>query len=220
MLNWLADAVLGSTVTLEQVVGEKQRHLARVVRELDWERKRIEREERKLVPEMKALARDGHMQAVKMQARGLMRARRQYTQLVKTRTQMQAVSSQLSALKSTHQVSQAMRGVLQIMSALNQSLKLESVQRLMVEFARQNELMDGKTEAIGGAIDDAMAGSDDEAEESAMIARVLDDVGIDLGQEMADVPRDAAPCAEPQRDEVDAETEALLARLANLKPSD
>ena len=52
----------------------------------------------------------------------------------------------------------------QAMSKMNRQMKLPQVQKIMMDFERQSEMLDMKTEMMEDAVDDAMEGSDDEEE--------------------------------------------------------
>ena len=47
---------------------------------------------------------------------------------------------------------------------MNRQMKLPQVQKIMMDFERQSEMLDMKTEMMEDAVDDAMEGSDDEEE--------------------------------------------------------
>jgi len=49
-------------------------------------------------------------------------------------------------------------------------LKLPQIQKIMMEFEKQSEIMDMKEEMMNDAIDDAMGDEDDEEERSVMAA--------------------------------------------------
>ena len=48
-------------------------------------------------------------------------------------------------------------------------LKLPQIQKIMMEFERQSEIMDMKEEMMNDAIDDAMGDEDDEEERSVLL---------------------------------------------------
>ena len=58
------------------------------------------------------------------------------------------------------------------MFPLCMQVNLPQFQKLIMEFEKQNELMDMKTEMITDAIDDAMGASDDEEETDQVLGQV------------------------------------------------
>lgn len=69
-------------------------------------------------------------------------------------------------------MAQAMRGVTKAMRSMNKQLNLPQIQKIMMEFERQSEIMDMKEEMMGEAIDDAMADEGDEEETEAVVSQV------------------------------------------------
>ncbi|KFO57557.1 Charged multivesicular body protein 2a, partial [Corvus brachyrhynchos] len=64
-------------------------------------------------------------------------------------------------------------------------LKLPQIQRILLEFQKQSELMDMKEELMNDAIDDALGDEDDEDESDAVVSQVLDELGLNLTDELA-----------------------------------
>ncbi|KGL73304.1 Charged multivesicular body protein 2a, partial [Tinamus guttatus] len=64
-------------------------------------------------------------------------------------------------------------------------LKLPQIQKIMMEFEKQAEIMDMKEELMSDAIDDAMGDEDDEEESDAVVSQVLDELGLTLTDELA-----------------------------------
>lgn len=65
-----------------------------------------------------------------------------------------------------------MKGVTRAMRNMNKQLNLPQIQKIMMEFERQSEMMDMKEEMMGDAIDDAMGDVDDEEETEAVVNQV------------------------------------------------
>ena len=66
------------------------------------------------------------------------------------------------------------------MGAMNKAMNLPHLQKLMQQFQMADAQLDDKTEMMGDAIDDAVAGENDEEEEAEIVGRVLDEIGIDF----------------------------------------
>ena len=65
-----------------------------------------------------------------------------------------------------------MKGVTRAMKSMNKQLNLPQIQKIMMEFEKQSEIMDMKEEMMGDAIDDAMGDVDDEQETEAVVNQV------------------------------------------------
>ena len=205
-----------------EVLRENQRALKKAMRELDRERTGMQRNEKKIIADCKKAAKDGQMGAAKVMARDLVRTRKYIQKFYQMRTQLQAVSLRIQTLKSNQAMAEAMVGVTRAMRTMNASMNLPQIQGIMMEFERQSEVMDMKQEMMDDAIDDAMASDEDEDEEEAILGRVMEEIGIDFSETLADAPSGsliAAPAdADAARTPVAADADSdLQARLNNLR---
>jgi hypothetical protein len=76
---------------------------------------------------------------------------------------------------------QSMKGATQILGSMNRTMNLPALQRIAMEFERENDIMDQRQEMMDDAIDD-MTGVDEEAEGDEVIEQVLEEIGVDLKQ--------------------------------------
>jgi len=70
-------------------------------------------------------------------------------------------------------------------------MNLPALQRIAMEFEKENDIMDQRQEMMDDAIDDA-TGMEDEEESEDVVNQVLDEIGIDLGQAVGTVISTAA----------------------------
>jgi charged multivesicular body protein 2A len=76
---------------------------------------------------------------------------------------------------------QSMKGATQILGSMNRTMNLPALQRIAMEFERENDIMDQRQEMMDDAIDDSM-GVDEEAEGDEVVEQVLEEIGVDLRQ--------------------------------------
>lgn len=180
-------ALFGRRKTPEEMLRQNQRALNKVIRELDRERSQLERQEKKLVVDIKKMAKSGQIEAVKIMAKDLVRTRNFVKKFILMRANIQAISLKVQTLKSQAAMANAMKGVTKALKRMNTKLNLPQLQKIMMEFERESEIMDLKEETISDTIDDAI-GEDDEDEESEVIVnQVLDELGISLDHELSEV---------------------------------
>uniref|UniRef100_A0A3P8W5R4 Charged multivesicular body protein 2A n=1 Tax=Cynoglossus semilaevis TaxID=244447 RepID=A0A3P8W5R4_CYNSE len=155
--------LFGKRKTPEEILKQNQRALNRAMRELDRERMKLEQQEKKIIADIKKMAKQGQM------------------------------------------------------------LKLPQIQKIMMEFEKQSEIMDMKEEMMNDAIDDAMGDEDDEEESDAIVSQVLDELGLNLSDELSNLPAPGGNLsvaggkkAEPQAALADADAD-LEERLNNLR---
>ncbi len=81
-----------------------------VVRELDKERTALERQEKKLVADIKKMAKSGQMEAVKIMAKDLVRTRNFVKKFILMKANIQAIALKVQTLRSQAAMANAMKG--------------------------------------------------------------------------------------------------------------
>ncbi|KRZ89398.1 Charged multivesicular body protein 2a [Trichinella sp. T8] len=214
------DFLFGRRKTPQEMLRQNQRALNRAMRDLDREKMHLENQEKKIIIDIKKMAKAGQMDAVKVMAKDLVRTRRYVKKFIMMRANIQAVSLKIQTLKSQDAMAQAMKGVTKAMMSMNQQLKLPQIQRIMSDFERQSDLMEMKEEMMNDAIDDAMADEGDEEETDAIVSQVLDELGIQFNEEINKLPPAASTVSPVTGKEQTALADAdanLQARLENLR---
>lgn len=136
--------------------------------------------------------------------------RKNQEKFVTMQAQLRAVSLQMTEMQSTVALQESMRNATRSMMVMNRQMNLPALQRIMMEFQKQSEMMEMKQEVMQDAVDDALEDDEDVEEQEAIVGAVLDELGIEMGDNLADAPKNKAVV----EDEQDKELEA---RLANLK---
>jgi len=191
----------GKRQTPQERLRKHQRALEKAQRELDRERQKLEGQEKKLIVEIKKSAKNGQLGACKIQAKDLVRTRRYIQKFYQMKTQLQAVSLRIQTVRSNEQMMQSMKGATTLLGSMNRSMNLPALQRIAMEFERENDIMDQREEMMGDAIDD-VTGLDDEEETDEVVNQVLDELGLDLGMALGDAPTGIATKSTPERTRV------------------
>ncbi len=147
-MDWL----FGRKMTPDEMLRKNQRALNKAMRELDRERAKMEQQEKKIIADIKKMAKQGQMDAVKIMAKDLVRTRRYVKKFMLMRANIQAVSLKIQTLKSQNAMAQAMKGVTKAMGNMNKQMKLPEIQKIMAEFEKQSEIMDMKEEMMTDVI--------------------------------------------------------------------
>jgi charged multivesicular body protein 2A len=205
--------VFGEQKSTKEIVKEQQRLLKRSIRQLDRERKGLERQEAKLVQDIKAKAKAGQMKSVKIMAKDLVRLRKHQEKFLNLSSQLQAINLQMTTMTSQQALVTSMKQATKAMTRLNRQVKLPALQKTMMEFQRESEKMEMQSEMMGEAIDDAMEDEEDEEDEERIVNQVLDELDIRFEEDLVD-----APSTQLQKDkaELQAADKALEDRLKNL----
>lgn len=76
---------------------------------------------------------------------------------------------------------QAMKGATMALGSMNATMNLPSLQRIAMEFERENDVMEQRQEIMDDVMDDAMdVGAEEEGDE--VVEQVLEEIGVDLSQ--------------------------------------
>lgn len=185
MMEWL----FGKRMTPDEMIRKNQRALNKAMRDLDREKMKMEQQEKKVIADIKKLAKEGQMDAVKIMALDLVRTRRYVKKFMLMKANIQAVSLKIQTLKSQNTMAQAMNGVTKAMANMNRQLNLPQIQKILHEFEKQSEIMDMKEEMINDTMDDAMEDEGDEEESDAVVSQVLDELGLQLGDQLSGLPQ-------------------------------
>ncbi|KAL8939862.1 MAG: hypothetical protein Q9216_003113 [Gyalolechia sp. 2 TL-2023] len=183
----IVEWAFGKRMTPQERLRKHQRALEKTQRELDRERVKLENQEKKLVQDIRKSAKNGQMGACKIQAKDLVRTRRYIDKFYSMRTQLQAISLRIQTVRSNEQMMQSMKGATSLLGSMNRQMNLPALQRIAMEFEKENDVMDQRQEMMDDAIDD-VTGLEDEEEGDEVVNKVLDEIGVDLGQAMGETP--------------------------------
>ena len=87
--------------------------------------------------------------------------------------------------RTNEQMMQAMKGATQALGSMNRSMNLPQLQRIAMEFERENEIMEQRQEIMEDDVEYAME-MDIEEEGDEVVERVLEEIGVDLSQAVSD----------------------------------
>ncbi len=167
---------------------ENKRVINRAIRELDREKSNLERQEKKLIADIKKNAKANQMGAVKVLAKDLVRTRNYVTKFIEFRSHLQGVALKLEVVRSHEAMSSAMKDITKAMVKLNKQVNVKSLQKIMIEFMKENERSELTGEMMGDAIDDALTEEGDAEAEEAIVGQVLDEIGISFDEAVPQVP--------------------------------
>jgi charged multivesicular body protein 2B len=119
----------------------------------------------------------------------------------------------LQVMQSQAKMAGAMGSTAKTMAAVNKQVKVEDIQKTLMNFEKESTKMDMAGELMDETMDSLF--DDDEGEEDAVISQVLDEIGIEVQQKLAGVG--VANNALPQRSKVGADTSDIEARLRELQ---
>ncbi|KAK9777702.1 putative DOA4-independent degradation protein 4 [Seiridium cardinale] len=183
ILEW----AFGKRMTPAERLRKNQRMLDKAIRELDQVRVKLEKQEKTLTTQIKQSAQKGQMGAAKIQAKDLVRTRRYIEKFYGMRSQLQKISLRMQTHRTNEQMMQSMKGATMALGSMNRTMNLPALQRIAMEFERENDIMEQRQEMMDDAIDDAMdTGIEEEGDE--VVEQVLEEIGVDLNQAFGETP--------------------------------
>uniref|UniRef100_A0A674H9B2 Charged multivesicular body protein 2a n=1 Tax=Taeniopygia guttata TaxID=59729 RepID=A0A674H9B2_TAEGU len=119
------EVLFGRRRSPEELLRQNQRALSRAVRELERERLKLEAQEKKIIVDIKKMAKQGQMDAVRVLAQDLVRTRRYERKFLAMRANVQGVALRVQTLKSHSAMAGAMRGVTRAMATMNRQVSAQ-----------------------------------------------------------------------------------------------
>lgn len=217
--------MFGKRLTPQEQMRRNQRQLERTQRELEREKVKLQQQEKQLIRDIKKNAKNGQMSTVKVQAKDLIRTRKQITKFDRMKTQIQAISLRLQTMRSSTQMTTSMKSATKILSGLNGNLNMAQIGKITSEFQRSMDMMDQKQEMVDDVMDDMMddeLDEEDEEEVDEIVSKVLDEIGVGVNDKLqTNVPEASMEAAEttkqPQLVSANGVDDDLQARLDSLK---
>lgn len=119
-------------------------------------------------------------------------------------------------------MAEAMKGVTKAMKTMNKQINLPQIQKIMIDFEQESEILDMKDEMMNDTMEDAMGDDNEEEESDAIVNQVLDEIGINLDGQMATAPDGKVSTGkrkevEPEPIQLAVGDDDLQARLDNLR---
>jgi len=210
----MGNALFGEQKTLKEVIREQKRMVNRSIRQLEREKAGLKRDEQKLVIQIKKAAKEGQMNAAKTMAKDLVRMRKNQDKFTGLIANLRAVSMQMTTMAATTTMTETMKTTARAMTVMNKSMNMPQLNAVMMDFAKQSEMLGMKEEMFGDAMDDVMDEEEDEEEQEEIINQVMDEIGINLSESLVDAPGKKQQVEDKVADS--AEDKALEERFNNL----
>ncbi|PRP77109.1 SNF7 family protein [Planoprotostelium fungivorum] len=160
---------------------EAQKGIRSNQRDLDREINVLNREEAKIVLEIKKLAKTNQNASAKVMAKELIRVRQQKEKLMIMKSKLSAVSTKTTTMAATATMAQSMGTATKAMTSMNSAMPADKLNHTMMEFARQNDIAETKQEMMDDMLDDDV----DEEEVDEEMQKVLDSIGLDVNEQMS-----------------------------------
>ena len=128
--------------TPKELARENKRIVDRAVKSIDRERNKLDGNEKKLLEEIKKLAKKNQHAPAKALSKDLIRTRNQINQYYIMTSQLKAISMKLATAEINASMVDALKGVNHVMEKVNESMDIQSIQQVLREFAKNSEKME------------------------------------------------------------------------------
>ncbi|KAK9918465.1 hypothetical protein WJX75_004255 [Coccomyxa subellipsoidea] len=203
--------------TVKEQVRASQREITGGVRDLDRELLGIDREEKKLIKEIKEAARNGNEKGARALAKSLVRLRGQRTKVLASSAQLRGVRASIGTAAVTAKMGESMAKANEVMAAMGKTNDPAKIAQTMQQFQKENAKMEMGQEMMDDSLDGIWDDEDTEAETSDLMNQVLDEIGVDITAQMGSAPAKKAAVQQKVSAPVQDEDDSLTARLAALK---
>ncbi|CAG9329537.1 unnamed protein product [Blepharisma stoltei] len=165
-----------------------RRGLKKAQRELDRERSHLQLEEKKLIAEIKKLAKQNQISSVKVMAKDLVRVRKQIQKFYELKSQLQGLDFRLQTMRSTQAMSETLRGITPALTQFNKEMNLPELNKMMQDFNRENQRMEMTEEMMGDAMEMAFDNEGDIEESDNVVNQVLSEIGVEIAGQLDSGP--------------------------------
>lgn len=187
-----------SKPTLEEQLRANKRMINRSIRELERERMNLQAQEKKIIVDIKAAAKNNQLNSVKIMAKDLVRTRKYQSKFYEMKSHLQGVQLRMQTIKSTEAMARSMAGATKAMTALSKALNLPGLTQILQEFQQETEKLGITQEVMGDTIDEVMGEVGDIEQEEMVVNQVLDEIGIDANALLAEAPKSRMPAGAQQ----------------------
>merc|ERR1711998_371 len=102
------------------------------------------------------------------------------------RMQIKTVSVQITAMKSTHDMTKAMGKCVGVMKRMNEAMPMGAIQQMMGDFQKAAMQMNLTGEALDEAIDEAFEDESEDEEVDNLVSSVFDELNLNIDAPEAD----------------------------------
>lgn len=174
--------------TTAEIISENRRMIGVQILSIERDIKNLKRAEGQKLFEVKQSAKTGNLDDAKLAARRLVQTRAQIKRLNITIDKMQGVSAQIQTMQSSNSIATAMHGCVRAIRRMNQHTNGPEMQRVILEFEKQTQMMELKDEMINDFLENEEENEEIEEESDLLVNKVFDEIGIDLLTGMSNAP--------------------------------
>ncbi|CAM9114990.1 charged multivesicular body protein 2b, partial [Lampetra fluviatilis] len=138
--------------------------------------------------EIRRMAKSGNSEGCRPLAKQLVRLRQQRQRSLLVGARISGVGTQAQLAGSQMKMASAMGTTAKTMGAVNKEMDPMKTMKMMEAFSKENAKMEMSEEMVSDTLDSMFDESGDEEEGDSIVARVLDEIGIETSGKMSRAP--------------------------------
>ncbi len=214
----MGQSIFGATKDPKEVMKQNQRAIKKAVRELEREISTQNKNEAKLLTDIKLLVKKGQMESARQAVKDLQKCRQHIQKFHGLASNLKGVGLKMQTVKSYSDCFSSLQGVAKTMKAMNKSLNSSVINSILADFMKENEHMELNMERLDDVMDETMGDQNSTQEEENIFAQILDELGLaSAGGVHAPSVSKSDPVAHTVAAQPIEETDDLEARLNNLR---
>ncbi|KXS18595.1 Snf7-domain-containing protein [Gonapodya prolifera JEL478] len=235
MFAWQPKLKFATLTTMFKIFGKpdpkeqarkSRSELRSVERDIGRELTKLQREEAKIIQEMKSAAAQGNVSTAKILAKQLVTLRKAKDQQLRAKTQITGVQHRVTQVAAQQTVSSSIRTATKAFATANKATDLTRIRQDVQGFQRESAKLGVVEDALGEGLDDVRMGcggalfdEEDEEESTRVMNELYDEIGLDVSSKLG---TNSIPSALPnvgqasrvrQQSQEDLEAEEELRRL-------
>lgn len=186
MLSWL----FAPNKTPKEQLKECKAELRKNGRSLEREIEALDEMEKKILYQLKPVAKSGKLQLTKTMCNNLVTVRKGIEQLHRAKGQLEAIQISLTVNHTSETMVEAMRGATKAMMMANRHVNVQQLQHMMKQYTVNSDQMEFKQELMNETMDSMFENDGEESNE--ILNQIMDEIGVDMSHVLGNPPHSAA----------------------------
>lgn len=168
---------------------QQKKELRDATRSVDRIQADLDRQAKELESQIKTAAAKNDKDLAKTLAMQLVKVRNEKTRAMGAKSKINTISSHASTMQTNNKLAQVMSNTAAMMTQVNQQMKPEKLAQQVSQFQAETAKMEMGESAMNDMFDELFEGEDEEAD--AIMNQVLDELSIETGATLAQLPATA-----------------------------